>query len=50
MNTKEMTTSRGECSAGTINHQDLLNRFNYLTEGMDDWKMYMQLHSHRTFR
>ena len=37
--TKEMTATEVNAVTATINHQNLLNRFNYLTDGMDDWKM-----------
>ena len=39
MSTKEMNASEVNAVQATINHVNLLNRFNYLTEGMDDWKM-----------
>ena len=39
MNTKEMNVSEVNAVQATINHQNLLNRFNYLTKDMDDWKM-----------
>ena len=29
---------KGYPSYNAVNGQNLLNRFNYLTEGMDDWK------------
>ena len=39
MSTKEMNASEVNAVQATINHQNLLNRFNYLTKDMDDWKM-----------
>ena len=35
-----MNASEVNAVQATINHVNLLNRFNYLTEGMDDWKMW----------
>ena len=37
--TKEMTTDEVKAYAATVNHQNLLNKFNYLTKDIDNWKM-----------
>ena len=39
MSTKEMNLSEVHSMLKDIKFVNLLNRFNYLTEGMDDWKM-----------
>ena len=36
---KEMTTTEINAVAATINHQNLRLRFDYLTDGMENWKM-----------